>query len=253
MLLRPIARAVRIFSAVFLVAFLAPIAAHSVVHWQRGGAESWTTANWSSTGLLPRAADHKPAMVRIYAARTGRWRGNFAVHTWIVVKPEDGAYARYDKVGWGQPIRRNAYAPDGLWFSNEFETVFAADGPDAARLIPQIEAAVRAYPYANPGDYSAWPGPNSNTFVSCVLQRVPEIGVALPPIAVGKDFPCASGWYGLTPSRTGVRLSFGGYAGVSLGWVEGFELNILGAIAGIDVRRPALKLPGFGRIGMAAA
>jgi len=31
---------------------------------------------------------------------------------------------------------------------------------------------------------------------------------------------------------------------------EGVELNLLGLSAGIDLRRPALKLPGIGRIGM---
>ena len=39
------------------------------------------------------------------------------------------------------------------------------------------------------------------------------------------------------------------YGGVTLGWTEGIEVNILGAVAGLDIRRPALKLPGFGRIG----
>ena len=28
------------------------------------------------------------------------------------------------------------------------------------------------------------------------------------------------------------------------------ELNVLGAVAGIDLRRPALKLPGLGRLGL---
>jgi hypothetical protein len=37
--------------------------------------------------------------------------------------------------------------------------------------------------------------------------------------------------------------------GVKLGWVEGIEVNVLGLVAGLDLRRPAVKLPGFGRIG----
>ena len=45
-------------------------------------------------------------------------------------------------------------------------------------------------------------------------------------------------------------LTLGGYAGVTVGWVEGLEVNILGAVAGIDIRRPALKLPGLGRLGV---
>jgi len=31
--------------------------------------------------------------------------------------------------------------------------------------------------------------------------------------------------------------------------VEGIEVNFLGLVAGLDLRRPAVKLPGFGRIG----
>ena len=33
-------------------------------------------------------------------------------------------------------------------------------------------------------------------------------------------------------------------------WVEGLELNILGAVAGLDLHRPALNLPGLGRFGL---
>jgi hypothetical protein len=46
-----------------------------------------------------------------------------------------------------------------------------------------------------------------------------------------------------------VRLTLGGYAGLTLGWVEGIEVGLLGAVAGIDLRRPAVKLPGLGRLG----
>ena len=37
---------------------------------------------------------------------------------------------------------------------------------------------------------------------------------------------------------------------MKLGWVEGVEVNVLGLVAGLDLRHPALKLPGFGRIGV---
>jgi hypothetical protein len=56
----------------------------------------------------------------------------------------------------------------------------------------------------------------------------------------------------LTPSGTGVFVSLGGYVGLTIGWVEGIELNFFGAVIGCDVRRPALKLPGLGRFGLAA-
>jgi hypothetical protein len=38
---------------------------------------------------------------------------------------------------------------------------------------------------------------------------------------------------------------------MKLGWVEGLEVNVLGLVAGLDLRHPAVKLPGFGRIGAA--
>jgi hypothetical protein len=95
-----------------------------------------------------------------------------------------------------------------------------------------------------------WPGPNSNSFIAYVLSAIPEAGIALPPTAVGKDWRVDTRLVGLTPSRTGVQLEIGGLIGITVGWVEGIEINILGLVTGIDIRRPALKLPGFGRIGM---
>jgi hypothetical protein len=72
---------------------------------------------------------------------------------------------------------------------------------------------------------------------------------ALPPTAIGKDYPYDGDMFGLTPSATGVRISLGGYLGLTIGWVEGIEINFLGAVFGIDLRRPAVKLPALGRLG----
>jgi hypothetical protein len=85
------------------------------------------------------------------------------------------------------------------------------------------------------------------------MREVPELGAALPPTAIGKDWHPTGDLIGLTPSRTGVQLSLGGVAGVAVGWIEGIEFNFLGLVAGLDIRRPAIKLPGWGRIGVAAA
>jgi hypothetical protein len=113
-----------------------------------------------------------------------------------------------------------------------------------------MQAAIAGYALHNQGDYRAWPGPNSNTFVVAVLDTVPEVHVALPPTAIGKDYPYDGRWLRRTPSGTGVALTLGGYAGVTLGWVEGIEVNLLGAVVGFDLRRPAVKLPGLGRLGL---
>ncbi len=236
---------------IFAFIYLVPLALHGAWWLSRKQPASWSSANWSSANLLPAASASPEAMLLVYCGRVGRWRGVFAHHCWLVVKEENAkAYTRYDVVGWGNPVRRNAYPPDGRWFGSLPELVGKVEGEAANSLIPQVHAAVARYPFSQRGDYKAWPGPNSNSFTNYVLAAVPDAGIALPPTALGKDYR-ADGWFaGTTPSRSGVQLAWRGLIGVTLGWVEGLEVNILGTVAGIDWRYPALKLPGFGRIGV---
>jgi hypothetical protein len=86
--------------------------------------------------------------------------------------------------------------------------------------------------------------------VQAASDAVPELNAVLPPTAIGKDYPYDGAWYGLTPSQTGVFLNLAGYFGLKIGWVEGIELNLLGGVFGIDFRRPAIKLPALGRLGV---
>jgi hypothetical protein len=235
----------------FVFLFLLPLGVSAARYRLEGSGDGWWAADRSSAGLLPEAAQHRDAVVRVFAARTIRWRGIFAVHCWIVLKPEGATrYTRYDYTAWGEPIRLDGFEPDGRWFGRLPEVVFAADGAAAEAIIPQMQAAVAGYAWRNHGDYRPWPGPNSNTFVAAVLDAAPGVHAALPPTAIGKDFPYDGRWLRPTPSGTGFRLTLGGYAGMTLAWVEGVEMNLLGAVAGFDLRRPAVKLPGLGRIGL---
>ncbi len=211
----------------------------------------WRNADRSSAGLLPQAESNRPAAVRVFAARAVSWRGIFAVHSWIVLKDEDAsAYERYDLTAWGDPIRRDGFDPDGRWFGGTPHLVFAADGAAAAALIGRMRGAIADYRYRHRGDYRAWPGPNSNTFVASVLAAVPEAAATLPPNAIGKDYPVEGRVFDWAPSRTGITVSLGGYAGFTVAWVEGIELNLLCGVIGIDLRRPAIKLPAVGRVGL---
>src|SRR6202790_4903987 len=177
---------------VFLVLLIGPIAVSAAKYLLGDRSVDWQTADRSSAGLLPPAAGHPDALVRVYAARTVRWRGIFAVHSWIVVKERNAPrYTRYDYTAWGEPIRINGFAADGRWFGGVPETIAAADGDAAAAMIPRIQSAIANYKLSSYGDYRAWPGPNSNTFVAAVMSTVPELRVALPPTAIGKDFPYA--------------------------------------------------------------
>ena len=243
----------RLALALFALLYLLPLGISAALYRLDGSGAGWRTADRSSAGLLP-PASRPGAVVRVFAAQTVRWRGIFAVHCWIVFKPDSAtSYTRYDYTAWGDPIRLNGFEPDGRWFGRVPDTVFAADGPRAAALIPRMQAAIAGYAHSSPGDYRAWPGPNSNTFVAAVLDAIPEAAVPLPPTAIGRDYPYDGRWLRPTPSRTGLRLTLGGYIGVTLAWVEGVELDILGGVAGLDLRRPAIELPGLGRIGMARA
>ena len=208
---------------IFLLLVFAPIAASAARYlWIGDGRGNWQTADRSSAGLLSPATARPEAVVRVFAARTVRWRGIFAVHTWIVVK-EKGAptYSRYDYTAWGEPVRTNGFAPDGRWFGAMPETIVAVDGERAEPLVPRIRYVI-------------------------------ELRAVLPPTAIGKDFPYTGRWIGVTSSGTGVYMSLAGYVGLTIGWVEGFELNFFGAVLGFDIRRPALKFPGLGRWGLAA-
>jgi Protein of unknown function (DUF3750) len=236
----------------FGLIFLLPLLVHAAWWTWHDPATAWNEADWSSTGLLPDAKSRPEAMVHVYAARVGRWRGIFADHTWIVIKEKGGGYTRYDKTFWGNPVKTNQWKPDARWYGHTPELVGRLEGAEAERTIPLIKKAVAAYPHRQPGGYHVWPGPNSNSFVAHILRAVPGTGIAMPSTAVGKDFR-TDGWLvGRSPSGTGFEISLFGFASAVIGWSEGLEVSILGLTAGIDIRRPAIKLPGFGRIGMGA-
>jgi hypothetical protein len=233
-----------------LILFLLPLAVHAALYAGKDRPASFRDADWSSVGMLPPADADRDARFLVFTGRTGRWKGIFAVHSWVVVKPENAtSWSRYDVVGWGQPLRTNGWAPDGRWFGDAPRVLVDVRGPAAAALIPKIKAAIAAYGYGHFGDYRIWPGPNSNTFTATVLRAVPELETTLPSNAVGKDFR-AYPYIGLTDSGTGVEASLWGLLGIKLGWVEGIEINVLGLVAGLDLRHPAVKLPGFGRVGV---
>lgn len=237
---------------ILFAVFLAPLLARAALYVMSDDPRSWRDADWSSTGLLPPAAADQQARVIVFTGTTGAWKGIFSVHSWVVYKHANAtAWTRHDVVGWGSPVRTNNWPPDGRWYGNMPVAIADVSGDEAEKLIPRIEAAVNDYRYAQNGDYRIWPGPNSNSFVAAVLRSVPELGVALPPNAVGRDYR-AGVYAGLTDSRTGVEFNLSGLAGFKLGWVEGVEVNLLGLVAGLDVRHPGVKLPGFGRIGFGA-
>jgi hypothetical protein len=220
---------------------------------ERAG-QSWWELRRDSSGQAPEPATTQDPVVQVYAARAVGWRGVLAVHSWVALKPGGAAaYTRYEVMGWGvgngaPAIRVNRTGPDNFWFGSRPELLVDRRGEGVDELITRLEAAVRAYPY--PASYRTWPGPNSNTFTAYLGRAVPELRLDLPSTAIGKDFIPGGRPVAMTPSGTGVQLSLLGLVGVLAGAEEGLELNVLSLSFGVDVKRPALKLPVVGRLGL---
>lgn len=236
--------------AVFAI-FIAPALASAAWWASVDRPSSWRQADWSASGMLPDASSNSEAAIYIMAARTGGMKGAFATHSWIVTKRAGERYHRYDKVGWGRPVRIDGYPADARWYSNLPEIVGSVHGAEAERLIPKVEAAIAAYPHqgAN-GDrgYRIYPGPNSNSFVAHVLRDVPELGLVLPPNAVGRDYLSGGRFFAVSDDGLDVHATLYGLAGFSAGWHSGFEVHLMGLVAGIDIKRIGIKVPAFGLV-----
>ena len=218
-----------------------------------GRSGEWWQARRDSSGQAPDPLVVREPVVQVYAARTVGWRGVFGVHTWIVTKRAHAeTWTRYEVVGWGvrrglPAVQVNRTGPDNYWFGSWPDLLADARGDGVDSLIDRIETAVAAYPY--PDSYRTWPGPNSNTFTAWVARQVPEVRLDLPPTAIGKDYLPGGAVMATTPAGRGLQLSLLGVAGVLAGWDEGLEVNVLGLTFGVDVKKPALKIPLVGRVG----
>jgi len=244
-------RGARFGVGLFALLFL-PILVSACMFGREGGIP-WYEARRDPTGFAPDPATTPEAVIQVYAARAVAWRGAFAVHTWIVVKPAGAArFTRYEVLGFGvaggaAAVRVDRTGPDNYWFGAQPVILLDRRGPNVDALIDKVRAAVATYPY--PHEYRMWPGPNSNSFTAYVARAVPELGLALPANAIGKDYLPGGALFGAAPSGTGYQFSLLGMAGLLVALHEGFEVNLLGLNFGIDFRSPALKLPGIGRLG----
>ncbi len=215
-------------------------------------ARDWSTASRESANIAPDPKVTREAVVQVYGARTFGWRGAFAIHTWISVKPEGAdAYTIYEVIGWrafhgGSALQIHQDVPDRHWYGARPEVLADLRGATAARAIQAIREAVKSYPWAD--QYRTWPGPNSNSFTAFVSRRVPALALDLPPTAIGKDYLGDTTLFASTPSGGGLQFSLLGVLGVLVSAEEGIEINLFGLAFGIDPADAALRLPGAGRL-----
>ena len=217
----------------------------------------WYAGHRDPAGLAPDPATTPEAIIQVYAARTLGWRGAFGLHTWIAVKPRGAAeYTVYEVIGWrkyrGLPVFvAHNRAPDGYWFGNRPWILAELRGERAEAVMGRVLTAIDSYRHKD--NYRMWPGPNSNTLTADVGRMVPELGLDLPATALGKDYLGLTTVFASSPSGTGYQFSLFGALGVLAARKEGLEVNLLGFVFGVDPSGPALKVPGLGRIGPAAA
>jgi hypothetical protein len=154
---------------------------------------NWRTASRESAGIASAPSEDSRAIIEVYAADAFSWRGWFAVHPWVAIKDDNAIeYSVYEVIGWqvkrGLPAIREhqTLTPDRYWYGSKPELLLSIKGQKAATLIPKVKAAIASYPWAN--EYTAFPGPNSNTFVAWIASQVPELSLTLPFSAIGSGY-----------------------------------------------------------------
>ena len=132
------------------------------------------------------------AVIQVYGADVWGMRGWFAIHTWIATKGRGAEhYDIYQVIGWrlrrtGTAVDISTGMPDRPWFRSEPILLHEVRGDDADKLIGAVQNAVRSYPFQ--GEYTMWPGPNSNSFIEWIALEVPGLGLQLPAKALGAQW-----------------------------------------------------------------
>jgi len=88
--------------------------------------------------------------------------------------------------------------PDLYWYGAKPEMIFCAGGKKAEAMIPQIYKSVNSYPYQK--FYRAYPGPNSNAFISHAILSVKGFNMSLPNNAIGEDWLCGKKFFAISES-----------------------------------------------------
>jgi len=152
----------------------------------------WHNARRDSAGIAPVPQSTPEAVLQVYGADAWGWRGWFAIHTWIAVKPAHAsAYTVLDVTGWrgrggGSVVRIRQDIPDRYWYGAKPRLISEQRGEGVDELIADVLKAAENYPWKK--TYKGFPGPNSNTFVAWIGREVPRLNIELPFSAIGKGY-----------------------------------------------------------------
>ena len=238
-----------------VLALLLPVGVSSCMFGREGGVP-WYEARRDPTGLAPDPAAAKEAVIQVYAARAVAWRGAFAVHTWIALKPADAPrYTRYDVVGFGvangaPAVRVDRIGPDNYWFGARPELILDRRGEgDEANSSTRYGTRLPHIPIRT----NTAPGPAPTATPSSPISRAPcRSWASRCRRTPSARITCRAARSSRRRRRgTGYQLSLFGTLGILAARKEGIELNLLGLNLGIDFATPGVMLPGIGRLGVA--
>ena len=159
------------------------------------------------------------------------WYTVFAEHSWVDMKNGDeDSWQRVEIYNATSGHEVSSITAEKVRtthrFGNRSSVLSVAVGEEARLAIPVIHTFTERYEL----DYEAWPGPNSNTFISDLLDATDGIDAQLHHNAAGKDFP----W---------------GYFDLGFDSSGGIELHLMQLTLGISFWPPAIKLPLLPRLG----
>lgn len=177
------------------------------------------------------------------------WYSQFAQHSWIDFRPaEQAQWVRIEantdpKI---EPISDKEARQATRW-GRDVSLLLMLRGDAAAAVLVDLQREAERIIVGF--EYQAFPGPNSNTYISRVLRAVPGLSAQLDHNSVGKDYtPIVS--TGLTTANDGVYLDTV-VLGASAGYLSGVELHLLGLTLGLGFWPPGIKIPVLPRIGPA--
>lgn len=198
--------------------------------------------------VVPRAGDGPLVVVKeCNLPEWEPWYARFAVHTWIDYRDESGAWARIGVPGPSTDVRRSALAPEQASDDQRWERpVRVIDVIRGEAAVAAIQGLASAEEQWEDGGYSAFPGPNSNTFIERVARATSGLAPMLSPNATGRDY--APFRAGITGSATGVELETP-VLGAELGLREGVQVHVAQLPIGVQLWPPAIVLPFLPAIG----
>jgi len=199
---------------------------------------------------LPTAPAYIVSVKSVRIPTTEPWISRFAYHTWLDVKKgAEDDWERMEILSAESgvniyPVPGNEARGDARW-TNPVEVVGLVVGDAARQMIPGLEEKARNYP--DRAAYTAWPGPNSNSFITYLARATPGLHLQFNHNAVGRDY---TPWLYAGPSVTGTGLQVDTLLlGLQAGWREGLQVHFIQLTFGISLFPPALELPILPRIG----